>query len=1018
MIRHRSFISISCPARSTTRNRPPGTRSRPASGAIYSAFNFTFTQTQPISGPYETLFFNVPGGSLLAGEATELDWRNLDLGGSATVDISQFLGGIDQPPDTLTDVINMSATIAGHELGHLSGLVHGDAFGPIGAGIYANLADNPYLDGFNPAYPGPDDAVDTRYHVMGSPASVGTSLFDAANVTFFGEREDIAMAFADSGTTTNELPGDPNTSVATAQPVTLAPLTVPNTLLIGQGTGDVFNVTAADVVGSIQLGADGQSNSDYYAITATAGELLNFQVLSQSLTRDDGIAIDSELTIYQADGSTVVPYYGSPSGAFNDDGFQDADAVIYDLIMPYTGTYYVKVSTFSVTDTLGIVHNSDIGDYELFMYSFATSSSDPTPAADGDTLIGGSGQDTLIGSSASDLIEVVPGDSVSSGSGADTVDVLPYDIAIADPPLQVGSPVGLDGSFVASNPGMAYTYDWHVVSSNGQVIDDGLGTAAVNDGTGTTAFQFTPRAAGAYTITLTITDGFGGVNQATLAETVGTITPFTTQIGTGASELTGTSGTPTTLTATATGTYPVASYSWDVSAPGSTTPPAPGSDSSYTFTPTAAGDYGVTLTATDTNGDVSVSTLTVVVPNVAPSVQIVGVPANEFVAEGFSFSLASVVNNSTPGDNLTESWTVTADDGSQSPFTESGPTVTYTPDDIGTYTVTLDLFDANNQVVASVSQQIISIGVAPNATISGGPQGGTTTEGTSVSFSGAASSPSTVTSAKGFYYSWSVMLGAYTYVAPTTPTINDTSFSFTPGQAGTFVVSLSVTDYHGFTSVAATETVEVAAVPPSVTITGLPAGSVSEGTTVALGSVVNNPSAVLQSAGFAEVWTVLFDGATYGPFNGPALNLTLGSVGSYTVELTATDAEGVSSTATQVITATDTAPVLTPSTSPTMQPPQQATITAYNLGSVTGPGLDNNPGFVTVDWGDGSPATTFQISSQGSLGLQAHAYELPGNYEVTVTVVNIYGLSGSESFSTTVAPVAPAPGDRGRPRPP
>ena len=39
--------------------------------------------------------------------------------------------------------------------------------------------------------------------------------------------------------------------------------------------------------------------------------------------------------------------------------------------MPYTGTYYVKVSTYAVTDSFGIVHNSDVGNYELFMYSFA-----------------------------------------------------------------------------------------------------------------------------------------------------------------------------------------------------------------------------------------------------------------------------------------------------------------------------------------------------------------------------------------------------------------------------------------------------------------------------------------------------------------------------------------------------------------------------------------------------------------------------------------------------------------------
>ncbi len=801
--------------------------------------------------------------------------------------------------------------------------------------------------------------------------------------------------------------------------MTLAPLNVPNTLLIGQGTGDNFNVTAADVVGSIELGADGQSNADYYAITATAGELLNFQVLSAVADpRCEHLRSTPSLRSTKPTARPWSRTTAAPPVRPTTTASRTSTASCYDLIMPYTGTYYVKVSTYSVTDSLGIVHNSDIGDYELFMYSFATSSSDAAPATDGDTLIGGSGQDTLIGSSASDLIEVVPGDSVSSGSGADTVDVLPYDIAIADPPLQVGSPVALDGSFVASNPGMAYTYDWHVVSSNGQVIDDGSGTAAVSNGTGTTAFQFTPMAAGAYTITLTLTDGYGGVNQATLAETVGTITPFTTQIGTGASQITGTSGTPVNLTATATGSYPVSSYSWVVAAPGTATPPAPGSSSSYTFTPTAAGDYLVTMTATDTAGDVSVSILTVIVPYVAPSVQIVGVPANEYVAEGYPFSLAGIVNDPTSEDNLTESWTVTAADGSEAPYTESGPSVTYTPDDIGSYTVTLNLLDAGGQVVASVSQQIISIGVAPTATISGGPQGGTTTEGTSLSFTGAASSPSTVTSANGFYYSWSVMLGQYTYVAPTTsttPTINPSRFSFTPGQAGNYVVSLSVTDDHGFTSVAATQTVAVAAVAPSVTITGLPTGSVTEGTTVALGSVVTNPSTVLESVGFSESWTVQFGGAAYGPFYGPALNITLGAVGSYTVELTATDAEGISSTATQVITAADTAPVLTPSTSPTTQPPQQATITEYNFGSVAGPGLVNNPGFVTVNWGDGSPATTFQISSQGSLGLQAHAYELPGNYQVTVTVVDIYGLSGSESFTTTVAPVAPAPEIEGAP---
>ncbi len=143
------------------------------------------------------------------------------------IDISQFLGGPDYPPDTVTNVINMSAEIGAHELGHLSGLIHGDAFGPVGAGIYANLADNPYLDGYTPPTPVRQTPSTQQYDVIASPASVGTSLFDAASTTFFGERDDISLAFADSGTTTNETPGDPNTSIATAQPVTLVPLNVP-----------------------------------------------------------------------------------------------------------------------------------------------------------------------------------------------------------------------------------------------------------------------------------------------------------------------------------------------------------------------------------------------------------------------------------------------------------------------------------------------------------------------------------------------------------------------------------------------------------------------------------------------------------------------------------------------------------------------------------------------------------------------------------------------------------------------
>src|SRR5262249_44620407 len=154
----------------------------------------------------------------------------------------------------------------------------------------------------------------------------GTTLFDATRVDFFGEREAIKLAFADSGTTVNAV-ATPHDAAATAQALTLTPLDVPNTVLIGQDAGLSLDVAAADVNGAITLRPDGTAEDDYYSFNAKAGQLVNIQVMSEALTRDQGKIIDSTLTVYGPDGQTVIGYYNSPQGAFNDDAFQDIDAV-------------------------------------------------------------------------------------------------------------------------------------------------------------------------------------------------------------------------------------------------------------------------------------------------------------------------------------------------------------------------------------------------------------------------------------------------------------------------------------------------------------------------------------------------------------------------------------------------------------------------------------------------------------------------------------------------------------------
>ncbi len=54
--------------------------------ADYSDFSYVFTQTQPQSGPYTTIDFNDPVlVGLEGGIATGIDWRDLDISGTATL---------------------------------------------------------------------------------------------------------------------------------------------------------------------------------------------------------------------------------------------------------------------------------------------------------------------------------------------------------------------------------------------------------------------------------------------------------------------------------------------------------------------------------------------------------------------------------------------------------------------------------------------------------------------------------------------------------------------------------------------------------------------------------------------------------------------------------------------------------------------------------------------------------------------------------------------------------------------
>ncbi|MFM9962945.1 MAG: Calx-beta domain-containing protein [Planctomycetaceae bacterium] len=379
-------------------------------GEFYAAFPVEFTLTQPVSRAFNMVTINQPPPG---GLASEVDFRNLNYNANASVDINGFLGGLLQPPATSANFVELTAKVIAHENGHLLGLRHNDAFGPIGSGINLFVGQLAY----NPPYPGPTNAIETTQHIMASPASVGETLFDAISGQFFGERESVKLsAWAFGGEVLPEQVAA-HDSLATAQPIELRELFVPNTLLSGANVDLNFRVHEVVVAGAISIGGE----VDLYQFEGTVGQLLNFEVISNTLSAQN--PLDPVIRILDATGN-VIPYYTGT--AINDDstdsGFPFPDSTLIDLILPATGTFYVEVTAFGLFET---------GSYDLYAFDFSTYARSVDPGVPavffvlpdaGDTLVGGDGDDTVEGAEGNDLLQGSLGnDSLSGGDGNDNL---------------------------------------------------------------------------------------------------------------------------------------------------------------------------------------------------------------------------------------------------------------------------------------------------------------------------------------------------------------------------------------------------------------------------------------------------------------------------------------------------------------------------------------------------------------------------------------------------------------------
>jgi Ca2+-binding RTX toxin-like protein len=1035
---------------------------------IYGSFPVEFTQ-DPVKarndslgegGQYVTLFFNkLPPG----GKSDEIDWGNLNLGGTASINVNYFLGGNGQLPlDSDGDlnngidsnVVAMSAEIAAHEFGHLNGLLHGDSQGSIG--------DGPFVDPsrYLPIYVGPSGgAQETHRHVMASPAGVGTTLADAVGETYFGEREAIKLAFDDAGVVVNEQAGAHGTLAGAQVLGDLPGLTVPNTLRPGDANyGKVFAVRALDVVGAIKIDpATGKSENDWYALTGRAGDVFNAEVYSSTLNRAKN-SIDSVLRLYDSDGNLVFE---------NDDGIETTDSSLLDVKLPKDGTFYVEVDTFTPN---GVV-DFDTGSYELFMSTF-TPGGGTQALGQGDTIIAGSASDTVVGSTGNDVYDLTmdegslltftatgldPGLAIGSGgpltyslsgapagasidaatgrftwtpadNGAATItitvtdsagmsatqsfhvtvnNVAPSGLALTQTATQIdeNGTVSVGGSF--TDPGAADTHTVTITWGDGSpdtVIPLGAGVLSFP----ATGHQYLDNKPGdaPYTISVSVTDKDDAVNAATASTSV-TVknTPPSAAI-TGA-PATSPEGTAITLGSTASdkGSLDQAAgltYSWSVTKNGN--PYASGSGAGFTFTPDDNGAFAVTLTVTDKDGGVGTDTQTVTVTNVPPTLDSI---ADQTVNEGTPVNFSTAAHDVGPLDAPSVSWHVVSSNG-QLISDGTGTAFGFTPNDNGTYTLTVTATDkdgaSTSRTVLLMVNNVTPSGLALTQTATQIDENGTVSVGGSFTDPGAADTH-TVTITWGDGSPDTVIaLGAGVLSIPAT---SHQYLDNKPGDAP-YSISVTVTDKDGGVGTAPGTSVTVRNVTPSNVSVGVSATPINEnGTTTLSGS--------FQDVGTKDTHNV---NITWGDGSTQTVGLAAGvltfsgvqhqyldnpSGGSaYTVSVTVTDKDGATSTAgTASVTVNNVAP--TPAIAGVLANNPEGT--AINLtGSATDDSsVDQAAGF-TFAWTVKKNGSAFASGTGTAIGFTP---DDNGSYAVSLTATDKDGGSGTTALTINVSNAAP-----------
>lgn len=320
--------------------------------AMYAAFpHMTFMLEEPTE-PYSPVRFNTTA----IGTSTGIDFRNvadIDVASVNALKGLSFVGVASPSPD---EVIKASINLAAHEIGHLEGLRHHDAYTPIGAGMpFTGITED-----YTPVFPGPPDATLTYTDVQSLTTAIGGFSYGALTGDLkVGQRSAIKLAYnADPAFFTESL-FEPHSSVLTPAPLPLKTIGVPNVTGPGEPIHGLPLIAEIVVIsGSIDV-VDGLAESDYYSFPAKPGDFIQIEVLSEIIeSRFD--EFDVAVAVYDADDPLTPVYYGDFTNA---DERESTDALILDL--PAGDTIEIIVEVFPQFPA-----HDPVGDYELFVAVF------------------------------------------------------------------------------------------------------------------------------------------------------------------------------------------------------------------------------------------------------------------------------------------------------------------------------------------------------------------------------------------------------------------------------------------------------------------------------------------------------------------------------------------------------------------------------------------------------------------------------------------------------------------------